>query len=108
MLRRSRPQDVRYRGDWMRRPVGSNEVGWLVRLLLALSDRLNHALYLDGRELPAPREDPTSAQVRPGPGSLSGLRQHAGPACAAHRASCCLQQCRVVTDGIAGACCRRW
>ena len=26
VLKRGRPGDVRYRGDWMRRPIGSNEV----------------------------------------------------------------------------------
>ena len=64
VLKRSRPQDVQYKGDWMRRPVGSNEVGWLVRLLLALSDRLNHALYLDSREVPPAGTEPSAAQVR--------------------------------------------
>ena len=48
----------------MRRPVGSNEVGWLVRLLLALSDRLNLMLYLDGTELP-PAEETSTVQAGP-------------------------------------------
>lgn len=46
----------------MRRPIGSNEIGWLVRLLLRLSDLLNHALFLDGRPLAAP-EDPGKVLV---------------------------------------------
>lgn len=38
----------------MLRPISSNEIGWLVRLLLRLSGLLNHLLYLDGRQPPRP------------------------------------------------------
>ncbi|MCO5609327.1 hypothetical protein L7F22_063553 [Adiantum nelumboides] len=40
--------DVKYRGDWMRRPIESTEVAWLVRLLVRLSDIINDRLNLAG------------------------------------------------------------
>lgn len=42
--------DVRYRGDWMRRPIESTEVAWLARLLVQLSDLINKKLNLDVHE----------------------------------------------------------
>lgn len=39
--------DIKYKGDWMRRPISDNEVAWLVRLLVRLSDWLNKVLGLD-------------------------------------------------------------
>lgn len=38
--------NVRYKGDWMRRPIESTEVAWLVRYLVWLSDNLNATLGL--------------------------------------------------------------
>ena len=83
LLRRSRPGDVHYKGDWMRRPVGSNEIGLLVRLLLLLSDRINHALYLDGRELP-PADDSSTLRVRPACSAAAALLMHAAVLCIGH------------------------
>jgi hypothetical protein len=40
--------DVRYRGDWMRRPIESTEIAWLARVLVKLSDSINARLGLDG------------------------------------------------------------
>ena len=37
---------MQYKGDWMRRPLSSSEVGWLVRLLVLLSDLINAKLGL--------------------------------------------------------------
>eukprot|EP00850_Spirogloea_muscicola_P016567 SM000135S27011 [mRNA] locus=s135:233540:242896:+ [translate_table: standard] len=37
---------VRYKGDWMRRPVESYELGFLVQLLVPLSDAVNASLGL--------------------------------------------------------------
>ena len=59
-LKRGKWEDLHYKGDWMRRPIGSNEIGWLVRLLLKLSDLLNHLLYLDGRQPPSPASPSTA------------------------------------------------
>ena len=38
--------DVKYKGDWMRRPIESTEVAWLVRCLVSLSDSMNGWLEL--------------------------------------------------------------
>lgn len=38
--------DVKYKGDWMRRPISDTEVAWLARLLVGLSDWLNESLGL--------------------------------------------------------------
>ena len=38
--------DVKYKGDWMRRPIESTEVAWLVRCLVFLSDSMNGWLHL--------------------------------------------------------------
>ncbi|KAG9452994.1 hypothetical protein H6P81_005898 [Aristolochia fimbriata] len=39
--------DVKYKGDWMRRPISDNEVAWLARLLVKISDWINERLGLD-------------------------------------------------------------
>ncbi|KAJ6822222.1 uncharacterized protein M6B38_389945 [Iris pallida] len=39
--------DVKYKGDWMRRPISDTEVAWLARFLIRLSDWLNDTLGLD-------------------------------------------------------------
>lgn len=44
---KSRWAEVKYRGDWMRRPISDSEVAWLAVLLVNLSDWLNSALGLD-------------------------------------------------------------
>ncbi len=45
-LKRHSWQDVRYRGDWMRRPIESTEVAFLARLFVRLSDSINNTLGL--------------------------------------------------------------
>ena len=47
-LGKSSWDDVRYRGEWMKRPISETEVAWLARILIRLSDWLNDALGLDG------------------------------------------------------------
>ncbi|KAL6001750.1 hypothetical protein ACLOJK_041728 [Asimina triloba] len=42
--------DVKYKGDWMRRPISDGEVAWLARLLIDLSVWLNGVLGLDKTE----------------------------------------------------------
>ncbi|XP_078448123.1 sphingomyelin phosphodiesterase isoform X2 [Wolffia australiana] len=39
--------EVKYKGDWMRRPISEGEVAWLARLLINISARLNEWLGLD-------------------------------------------------------------
>lgn len=38
--------NVRYKGDWMKRPISNDEVAWLAELLVRLSDWLNEHLGL--------------------------------------------------------------
>ncbi|KAK9861773.1 hypothetical protein WJX84_002738 [Apatococcus fuscideae] len=45
-LKLGHPSQVRYKGDSMQRPIASNEIGWLVRLLVWVSTSLNQALQL--------------------------------------------------------------
>jgi len=42
--------DIKYRGDWMRRPIEDTEVAWLARLFVRVSDWLNRRLGLDHQE----------------------------------------------------------
>uniref|UniRef100_F6H852 Uncharacterized protein n=1 Tax=Vitis vinifera TaxID=29760 RepID=F6H852_VITVI len=42
--------DVRYKGDWMKRPISDDEVAWLAKLLVRLSDWLNENLGLSPGE----------------------------------------------------------
>ncbi|XP_020585221.1 uncharacterized protein LOC110027916 [Phalaenopsis equestris] len=39
--------DVKYKGDWMHRPISDTEVAWLARLLIRFSDWLNESLGFD-------------------------------------------------------------
>lgn len=39
--------DIRYKGDWMKRPVSDDEIAWLANLLVRLSGWLNKALRLN-------------------------------------------------------------
>ena len=63
-LRRGQWADVRYRGDWMRRPIASNELAVLVRTLLWISDALNRSLGLDGPPPEGGPSPPSIVQVR--------------------------------------------
>ncbi|GMH09556.1 hypothetical protein Nepgr_011397 [Nepenthes gracilis] len=42
--------DIKYKGDWMRRPISDDEVAWLAKLLIRLSGKLNERLGLHQRE----------------------------------------------------------
>ncbi|GFZ01965.1 hypothetical protein Acr_15g0005740 [Actinidia rufa] len=44
------PPDIRYKGDWMKRPISNDEVAWLAKLLVRLSGRLNQSLGLNQGE----------------------------------------------------------
>lgn len=39
--------EIKYKGDWMRRPISESEVAWLARLLVQISNWLNQILGLD-------------------------------------------------------------
>ena len=56
-----------YHGDWMHRPIGEQEVAFLVRLLVWLSDLLNHSLGLE-----PPPAAPSAHPVQLPSGSLGG------------------------------------
>ncbi|KAK7386257.1 hypothetical protein VNO78_26362 [Psophocarpus tetragonolobus] len=38
---------VKYKGDWMRRPISNDEIAWLAKILIRLSDWLNESLGLN-------------------------------------------------------------
>lgn len=61
-LRSGTWRDVAYKGDWMRRPIASNEVAWLVRLLLPASDALNRTLGLGA---PLTEDEPAPPASQP-------------------------------------------
>ena len=42
--------DIKYKGDWMKRPISDDEVAWLVKLLIWSSDWLNESLGLNQPE----------------------------------------------------------
>lgn len=42
--------DIRYKGDWMKRPISSDEVAWLADLLVKLSGWLNEVIGLNSWE----------------------------------------------------------
>ncbi|XP_016188159.1 uncharacterized protein LOC107629783 [Arachis ipaensis] len=39
--------DVKYKGDWMRRPISNDEIAWLAKVLIRLSDWMNESLGLN-------------------------------------------------------------
>ncbi|KAK4843967.1 hypothetical protein QYF36_014863 [Acer negundo] len=42
--------DIKYKGDWMKRPISDDEIAWLVKLLIWSSDWLNESLGLNQPE----------------------------------------------------------
>lgn len=61
-LKRGSWQEVQYKGEWMRRPLSSSEIGWLVRILLLVSDLANRSLGLD--QPPPASEGPVSLDLK--------------------------------------------
>lgn len=57
-LRKSSWADVKYKGEWMKRPISESEVAWLARILIRLTDWLNDALGLDSADA---EDNPASA-----------------------------------------------
>lgn len=63
---------IRYRGDWMRRPVSDDEIAWLVKLLVQLSDWLNQAMGLDRAVTPEDSSKPLYVEVSADVATVSG------------------------------------
>ncbi|KAJ9510102.1 hypothetical protein QJQ45_015584 [Haematococcus lacustris] len=57
---------VQYRGDWLKRPIASNEIAPLVRLLVVLSDRINAQLGLSEPWRGEEEEEPAETVVQEG------------------------------------------
>ncbi|XP_052170697.1 uncharacterized protein LOC127786943 [Diospyros lotus] len=53
--------DVKYKGDWMKRPISSDEIAWLAKLLVNLSGWLNRSLGLNQGE--NSRTDPSWSYI---------------------------------------------
>lgn len=53
--------DIKYKGDWMKRPISDDEVAWLAKVLLMFSDWLNECLGLNRTE--SSQADPTWSYV---------------------------------------------
>lgn len=49
-VRNGIPADIKYKGDWMKRPISDDEVGWLANLLVRLSGWINESLGLNGSQ----------------------------------------------------------
>ncbi|KAK4769395.1 hypothetical protein SAY86_027545 [Trapa natans] len=64
---------VQYRGDWMKRPVSDDEIAWLVKLLVPLSDWINQGIGLDWAATPEDGSKPLYVDVIADMASVSGL-----------------------------------
>ncbi|ONK56697.1 uncharacterized protein A4U43_C10F11770 [Asparagus officinalis] len=67
--------DVHYKGDWMRRPISDNEVAWLARILIRLSDFLNDFLGLDHRVCNGEPDGPNFVDVPRESGYVGGSKE---------------------------------
>ena len=56
--------DVKYRGDWMRRPIESTEIAWLARILVKLSDFINYRLGFNAVSLSEPCDEHEEALLQ--------------------------------------------
>ncbi|OWM86419.1 hypothetical protein CDL15_Pgr021506 [Punica granatum] len=65
--------NVKYRGDWMKRPVSDDEIAWLAKLLVQLSAWLNEAIGLDhAGESAEDGSKPSYVEVPTDEGSVCG------------------------------------
>ncbi|XP_009368997.2 uncharacterized protein LOC103958457 [Pyrus x bretschneideri] len=53
--------DVKYKGDWMKRPISDDEVAWMARLLVEFSGWINERLGLNQSE--SSQADPSYVEV---------------------------------------------
>jgi hypothetical protein len=66
-LQRHSWQDVKYKGDWMRRPIESTEVAFLARFFVKVSDAINNTLGLTPSHDDAPTDEGGEPQEQPDP-----------------------------------------
>ncbi|XP_015083569.1 uncharacterized protein LOC107026942 [Solanum pennellii] len=53
--------DIKYKGDWMKRPISDDEIGWLAKVLVKLSGWLNESLGLN--QVESSQESPVWSYV---------------------------------------------
>ncbi|KAH0645857.1 hypothetical protein KY284_033741 [Solanum tuberosum] len=53
--------DIKYKGDWMKRPISDDEIGWLAKVLVKLSGWLNESLGLG--QVESSQESPSWSYV---------------------------------------------
>ncbi|XP_006355422.1 uncharacterized protein [Solanum tuberosum] len=53
--------DIKYKGDWMKRPISDDEIGWLAKVLVKLSGWLNESLGLS--QVESSQESPSWSYV---------------------------------------------
>ncbi|PKA46448.1 hypothetical protein AXF42_Ash012580 [Apostasia shenzhenica] len=70
--------NVKYKGDWMRRPISDTEVAWLARFFIRLSDWLNDSLGLDRGSSIEPLEPNYLELTREFSGFVGGPKEAAG------------------------------
>ncbi|KAI5055602.1 hypothetical protein GOP47_0029123 [Adiantum capillus-veneris] len=71
-------KDVKYKGDWMRRPIESTEFAWLVRLLVQFSDTINKKLDLS-QECDVPALELVDQGMNGAAGNDLGLSMQGSP-----------------------------
>lgn len=64
--------DIRHQGDWMTCPVSNDEIAWLAKLLMQLSDWLNEAIGLDQAKTDEDSSKPSYVKVRDAVSAPSG------------------------------------
>nr|GLL48622.1 uncharacterized protein LOC109153203 [Ipomoea trifida] len=65
--------DIKYRGDWMKRPICSDEIAWLAKLLVKLSGWINESLGLN--TVDSSHESPAYVELSSDPGNVYGLAE---------------------------------
>lgn len=63
---------IKYQGDWMKRPVSDDEIAWLAKLLVQLSDWLNEAIGLDRAETAVDSTKPSYVELTAHDASVCG------------------------------------
>lgn len=92
-----------YKGDQLLRPIASNEVAPLARLLVGASTAVNTALGLDG--VPHPQQEPAETLLQVGLRKGGGLPATGTSTRCAHRVQCAAPGLHWVWDQHASAAC---